>query len=470
MQELFKYIIEEIKLIECLSKTKITSVKIGNEAKNFKGYLRKLKPKGFLLEVNSKDQLAPNMADEISGSLLSNKAELKILDAYLMKENFSHSKKPFYFKSQIHIRAFQKGDFEKSHKGFYRNIIPIDSGMNFYYKVEDKTFRHDGGVRTRGLVEVIVDSKTLHAFLVKINTISYLIIDCLNEITFVEFSEYYWSFTISLGYITGYLAQNEVYTFCYEDQSLRGYSSFSYSQTRDTIVNRYCPVYTNPFAWIKSDKDVVGKFEKKLQMINSSQLSSLCQIIHHENDIKAIILLITEALKSSLLLMPAGLSVALEGLSEFFAFNNPSRLKPISDPAISKSFRNDLATVLEKYNNSHAFEGYEILKKKIMEINSPTNREKLKTPFIILNIRLTKIDEETIEHRNDFLHGNINLKPRRPNKSYKMDNNEISLRLITLLNMVLMKMCDYTGYIVNYVKVQEWGMDKTINEEYFREI
>ena len=105
-----------------------------------------------------------------------------------------------------------------------------------------------------------------------------------------------------------------------------------------------------------------------------------------------------------------------------------------------------------------------------MEINSPTNREKLKAPFVILKIPLTKIDEEVIEHRNDFLHGNINLKPRRQKKVYTMDNNEISLRLITLLNMILMKMCGYHGYIVNYVKVQEWGMDKSINEEYFREI
>ncbi|MCA6446568.1 MAG: hypothetical protein IM562_05340, partial [Chitinophagaceae bacterium] len=88
----------------------------------------------------------------------------------------------------------------------------------------------------------------------------------------------------------------------------------------------------------------------------------------------------------------------------------------------------------------------------------------------VLNILLTPIDEEVIEYRNDFLHGNINLNVRKGKKKYTMDSFEISMRLLTLLNMILMKMAGYEGYIINHAKTQEQGLKKIINEEYYREI
>ncbi len=51
-----------------------------------------------------------------------------------------------------------------------------------------------------------------------------------------------------------------------------------------------------------------------------------------------------------------------------------------------------------------------------------------------------------------------------------MDSFEISLRLLTLLNMSIMKMIGYQGYIINHVKTQEWGLGKIIDERYYREI
>ena len=127
-------------------------------------------------------------------------------------------------------------------------------------------------------------------------------------------------------------------------------------------------------------------------------------------------------------------------------------------------------TVLSKYKLDEKFSGSDVIEKKIQNINSPTNREKLKAPFTFQNILLTDIDEEILEYRNDFLHGNINLKPKKGKKPYSMDSFEISLRLLTLLNMSIMKMIGYEGYIINHVKTQENAKKKKINEEYYRTI
>lgn len=51
-----------------------------------------------------------------------------------------------------------------------------------------------------------------------------------------------------------------------------------------------------------------------------------------------------------------------------------------------------------------------------------------------------------------------------------MDSFEISMRLLTLLNMILMKMAGYEGYVINHAKAQEQGLKKILNEEYCREI
>jgi hypothetical protein len=38
------------------------------------------------------------------------------------------------------------------------------------------------------------------------------------------------------------------------------------------------------------------------------------------------------------------------------------------------------------------------------------------------------------------------------------------------LNMIFMKMAGYKGYIINHAKTQGQGLNKIINEEYYREI
>lgn len=470
MPKNFKHIIEEIKLIEELCKTQRFKVKIQKKSDIISGYLRKMKPKGFMLEVSSLDSVSPNIADSLKASITNKRFNLEVLDSYLAVENFSYSTKLHRYKSKIHIKSFQGKTFSKDQEKYYRNVMPVETDLSVYYILQDEPFMHDGGVKTRGLMEIEINSNLFDVFILEVKKKKYLVIDCINKMSLPDFHEYCWSVTVALGYVTGHLIQNDVYTFSYRNKSLKGFFNFTYSQRRNSIISLYKPVYTNPHGWIKSDKKIVEKYCGKINPINPLQMSKLCKMINNEIDIKAIVLLIIEFLCSSLLLMPAGLSVALEGLSEYFSTKNLEKINPISNKKLSKKFREDLIYVLDKYKTDPNFSGYEIMKNKILAINSPTTREKLKSPFTFLNISLNETDEQILQYRNDFLHGNINLKPRKGKKLYTMDSYEISLRLLTLLNMILMKMIGYEGYIVNHVKVQEWGLGKKINEEYYRKI
>ena len=83
-------------------------------------------------------------------------------------------------------------------------------------------------------------------------------------------------------------------------------------------------------------------------------------------------------------------------------------------------------------------------------------------------ITLTGIDEEVLNTEMISFMGNINLKTQKVVSLTQWMAFEISLRLLTLLNMCIMKMAGYMGHIINHVKTQEKGLGKTINEDYYR--
>lgn len=469
MPEIYKHIIQELQLIENLAKTKKVRIAIGKKTKEKTGYLKKLKPKGFVLEVSSFDYLHLDTGDHVKPLVSGKNIQFKVTDAFIYNKGASFTPTSRNHNVKIKIHEFKNKSSRSKTAHYFRKIIPIKTSFHFHNIISHQSYEHDGGVSTIGLVQLEVCSKRFHVFEVENNKKRFLVMDCLDKFTIDEFSEITWSVSVALGYLTGHLLQDEEYIFYYRSKQHRKLSNYEYSQRRDSIKSFYTPVNANPYAWVKRNK-AADYYYGKISEITPVQLSQFCKLIHTEDDIKAIVLLITESINRSLLLMPAGLSVALEGLSEFFWSKNSETIKPIKDPGLASAFKKELTATLEKYKEMEGFSGYEIMLSKIANINSPTNREKLKCPFTFLNILLTPVDEEVIEYRNDFLHGNINLNVKKGKKKYAMDSFEISLRLLTLLNMVLMKMAGYKGYIINHAKTQERGLKKVINEQYYREI
>ncbi len=469
MPEIYKHIIQELQLIESLAKTKKVRIVFGKKTKEKTGYLKKLKPKGFILEVSSFDYLHLDTGDHVKPAVSGKDIQFKVTDAFISNKGASFTPTSRNHNIKIKIHDFKSKSSRSKTAYYFRKVIPIKTSFHFHNIISDQSYGHDGGVSTRGLVQLEVCSKNFHVFEVEHNKKRYLVTDCLDKLTIDDFSEITWSVSVALGYLTGHLLQDEEYTFYYRNKQHRRQVNYEYSQSRDSIKSFYTPVNANPYAWVKRNK-TADFYYGKITEITPVQLSTLCNLIHKEDDIRAIVLLITESISRSLLLMPAGLSVALEGLSELFWSKKMKTIKPIKDAGLASSFKKELITILEKYKEMEGFSGYEIILSKITNINSPTNREKLKSPFTVLNILLTPVDEEVIEYRNDFLHGNINLNVRKGKKKYAMDSFEISMRLLTLLNMILMKMAGYKGYIINHVKTQERGLKKIINEEYYRQI
>lgn len=468
MSKIKKFILKEIEKINALDKTQRVKVHNGTNIINKSGYLKKSKPKGFILDIAAKNYWRLNVGDRINTSVSNKNLNIKITNGYVKGVGLSVTTSESKHSSQLHIHSFRNKGFRKKSKQYFRCVIPLKTKISFFNMIEDESFDYEG-YSSSGLVSISFDNKDFHAFIVEQSKRKYLFIDCLDSVLLNDFLELAWEVSVAFGYLLGNLAQDEEYIFAYSNKAMKNFIGFVYEEQRSSIKSFYTPINANPYSWVKV-RSIADSYYGKIKKVNSSQLSKLCDIMHKEQDIKAIIILITESLSRSLLLMPAGLSVALEGLSEYFYIKEAGRLNPIKDKKIASAFLKELQEVLCRFKIEEKLSGADVIKTKIENINSPTNRERLKAPFTCQNIPLTDIDEEILEYRNDFLHGNINLKPQKGKKSYSMDSFEISLRLVTLLNMCIMKMIGYEGYIINHVKAQENSKKKKINEDYYRTI
>ncbi len=138
MGDVFKYIIEEANFIEDLSKTRKVRVSNGKKFAVKSGYFKKLKPKGFVLDIASRDYWRLKVGENIKASITCTHFDLKITDAYVRSVGSSITRIKNTHSSKIHIRSFQKKRFSASQKSYYRTVIPIKTNLTFYNIITDE--------------------------------------------------------------------------------------------------------------------------------------------------------------------------------------------------------------------------------------------------------------------------------------------------------------------------------------------
>lgn len=463
---IMKYILNELSLIQKLLKP-IAATLSSENATIEDVQLKKKEGKGFTVEVFHRGGLQWGVGDLVEFELQNPEIRLAV-KGFVSSMGFDSdpTRGP---NLKASVWKFHDEAVTDNKMYFCRTIIPLQEKYSSWNIVAQESFASDKFSGRMGLIKLSIHDTEFHVFDIEFEEKFYLFIDCLAPKTRTEFHAISWSALVGLSYLLGYLPQDEGYTFYYSDADLNEFVSYSYEELRNSIKTSYSPTNANSHAWI-GDYEEASKYYGNVSEVTTSQLSKLCSLVHESDEIKAILLLVLESMKGSLLSMPAGLSVALEGLSEYFYEQNTEVFNPITDPALSKQIRNELKATLAKYKGHKGVQGYPVLEAKINELNRPSNADKLKAPFTVLDITLTPQEEEAIMYRNDFLHGNINLKPGKKSakKTYEMDSYEIALRIYTLINAIILKKIGYSGYLLNYAKIQERGMGKHFAEPYYR--
>lgn len=111
--------------------------------------------------------------------------------------------------------------------------------------------------------------------------------------------------------------------------------------------------------------------------------------------------------------------------------------------------------------------------KRIENINQATNNDKLISCFKKLNIELFKEDLTGIKARNKLLHGNIPNYRNKKNHTIRdkdLDLHYTSIRIYTLLNMLILKYVGYNNYVINFSKIYETNIGYMVDEEFYRKV
>jgi hypothetical protein len=135
-------------------------------------------------------------------------------------------------------------------------------------------------------------------------------------------------------------------------------------------------------------------------------------------------------------------SVAIEALANEIYDINKKKLNPIKSSGLSKTIKDELLAVLNKYTGQLSNEDFQVIKTKIEMLNQPTNRLRLLLPFELYGIKLTESEAKSLNHRNDFLHG------RSPNDDINV-TKKVALTFHHLIGCLLLKHIGYEGYITN---------------------
>jgi hypothetical protein len=140
--------------------------------------------------------------------------------------------------------------------------------------------------------------------------------------------------------------------------------------------------------------------------INNEILTNFIRIVSSQPIIARTMKLLIEGNSVKNLILRSGIySIALETITQHIYQENQDRLNPIGDKKLATLIVKDLQNIVNQYSKSISEEGMKILKKKVANINSPTNSFKLSKPFEIQRIKLSPRDVKILNERNSYLHG-----------------------------------------------------------------
>ncbi|KAF2509505.1 hypothetical protein EYY60_14105 [Flavobacterium zhairuonense] len=375
------------------------------------------------------------------------------------------------------IKQLYSEGFSRSKKQYFKLVIPYSNSLNMHFQIESILFSNDSGTNSSLGTKIKLDNEEIFILIDKDKfKNSCVIIESTKKQTFDEFNNKTFSIRTALGYVTGYFPGNKGYFFSYSNQKREKFGGFYFSTLREDIKTIMNPINTNAYARLYERPKQAEKYYKSgiLKKLEIKSFSILCNKLLNDDNFLATILLIIESTDASLIFRPGGYSIALETLSDIIIGNEKVKIAPISSKKDFKELRNELIEVLNKHSNKESFEDVNTLKVRIENLNQITNLESLKKPFSILNINLLDEDIKVIKSRNDFLHGRVpDFKNAGENRSIELKDYDLfyaSVRLYTLLNVLIFKMIGFDNYVLNYPKIYEKNTKYKVKEACYRKV
>lgn len=350
---------------------------------------------------------------------------------------------------RVEVNAFRQGvEFEKWQDSRQRAYIKF---KNELFDPTNTAIQFDlnfNGRSSKNALHISIDKTDLIFYYEQVDKEhGYFIFDANGLINFEKFKTIIETVSTAFGLITGYYLLGSIYYFSMKKES-NSNSPLSY-------------YYENISQILKSDNGILknGFYEdipSDRITLSPSQFNNLVKKIYADDELYRGAKLLITAYNEKGCAKASLAAVALETITKRIDTESVSG-KIIEDKTIACGIRYKLKKVIKEYKESINSAQNELLVKKIDNINTNTNFNKLEEAFKSLNIKLKPEEVECIKSRNLFLHGNQpknikNLKHLRQDEVL----NVMSNRLVMLSCMLLLKISKFDGFVI------DWGMTEVI--------
>lgn len=273
------------------------------------------------------------------------------------------------------------------------------------------------------------------------------IIDSIDKISKSDFIHITNIIRTNFAFLSGKFYRDEAIYFSSDDCDFKNINDFDIRVEEGSIIS-YNQIINPKFffsTYESSNYTLQEKWKPFHKMFSSELFSRFCESLINIPELLRSIELINNASHISDPIQKGALySVAIETITEHLKNEKEEKFNPITDNRISKKLRGNLLRELEKIKNEISEEGYNILTKKIQNINQPTNRDKLEKSFKVVGIILNSEEKGALDNRNDYLHGK---KPIDTNERLELEKT--SLQLHSLIGRLILRYINYEGHYIH---------------------
>lgn len=384
---------------------------------------------------------------------------------------------------QIKLTKVRPLNTQKNTSKYHRFIVPCENAGNWVSDIctygYNKTYTNDAGearcFSQRGVFQFSVRDNGYEVLPYKNGNDTYLVIDSLNKCTEQEISDVYQAVGLTLNWLLGIKSGGVVHIISSQDKRFNRKCYLVITNRAIDIKNNY-PIFTtnmhslwNYLEAKRIKTKACGKLKGENGMLNQhlqdwlheDELSHMINLIYENSDLSRALYICISASSAPLEYQPALLSVALETLTTYFELRNPEKSKTILSQEEWKPIYKSLIETLKQQGLSDDI--YKKIEARIKaDINRQFNSDKLSRPFECVHYNLTESESHTISQRNDFLHGRLEsleieknrIKGKLPPKSIDEEYRDLvttSVILYRLCSVLLLKLSNYSGYIINHL-------------------
>jgi len=351
---------------------------------------------------------------------------------------------------------------DKSDSYFIRMMFKIDDSFRLDMYISDcKPSYIENMGYAFNLIQINTGEK-FDLYVFQYNDENYLVLECQEKMTSIEFRKNAHAIMVSLGFITGSFINSNRFIFYSNDQYFSKIENVDIVMQKKSIKNQFSPINSHVYGYkyfldTKEFNSLLASSKNSKFLMTTDELAKLSNLSLNNVEILGSILMILEGNSCSLDTMSCTLCVVLEALSGFISKEDEGKRCPIQNKTIWNKLRHDLCAQLDN-DYLHDESGVSIIRNRIKSnLNTPANADKLTKPFDLLEITLLSDDIDAIKQRNYALHGTFEKIDGVEMKNDPKIKELIKkcLKLNFLVSALLLRLCDFCGWIPTYAQYYE---------------